>query len=83
MAEVTCGEEIMSFPPASFSWMRNFHSYHKSQFNVDQTNGSLLLNPATSYDSGTWICTAKNSVGVDKTLVMVLVLGISFTCVYT
>ena len=74
---VACGQHILSYPPASFTWKKltNDGGERELQFNVDQNNGSLLLDAADYSDSGTYMCTAENSIGTTYTKVMVLVLG--------
>ena len=75
-AEIPCGQHVKGCPPASFSWSKMSQSGQiESQFIVDQANGSLLLSSPTRGDSGTYQCTARNSIGMDSALVMVLVLG--------
>lgn len=72
-----CGWAILSFPPASFTWTKLTSDGGEKEipFYVDQNNGSLLLDAAVYTDSGTYMCTAENSVGTTYTKVMVLVLG--------
>ena len=72
-----CGQEILSFPPASFTWTKLTSDGGETeiQFYVDQDNGSLLLDVANYRDAGTYMCTAENSIGRTYTKVMVLVLG--------
>ena len=74
---VPCGQQILSHPPASFTWTKllNDGGGREQQFNIDQSSGNLLLNDADYSDSGTYMCTAENSIGTTYTKVMVLVLG--------
>lgn len=74
---VPCGQRIISFPPASFTWTKltNDEREREIRFNSDPSNGSLLLDTTDYSDAGTYTCTAENSVGTTSTKVMVLVLG--------
>lgn len=72
---VQCGQEVLSFPPASFTWTKLTSDGGETQFYVDQDNGSLLLDVANYTDTGMYMCTAENSIGRTYTKVMVSVLG--------
>ena len=75
---IQCGQEILSYPPASFTWTKPTKDGRERellQFSVDQSNGSLLLSNANYSDSGIYTCTAENSIGTAYTRVTVLVLG--------
>ena len=76
-AMVPCGQRILSYPTASFIWAKltNDEGERETLVDVNQKNGSLLLNTADYSDAGTYICTAENSIGTTSTKVMVLVLG--------
>ena len=76
-AMVPCGQQVLSFPRASFTWTKRIQTGEKRElhFSIDPNNGSLTLNVPNYSDSGTYTCTAENSIGTTSTNVMVLVLG--------
>ena len=76
-ARIPCGQQVLSYPPASFTWLKlTQNSKTTLQFSTVLTDGSLTIASSSYSDSGTYICNAENSVGMTSALVTVLVLGI-------
>ncbi len=80
-ADISCGSEVRSLPLPTFHWSYQDNDGFRRNipagrffFNPDE--GVLTIDTAQYEDSGTYICTASNSVGRSSVVVNLLVLGI-------
>ena len=65
---------VSAFPKAKVTWKKVNGQLPKDRISWE-ANGTLLIKKASSEDTGTYICTASNELGTDRTSFTVTVFG--------